>query len=106
MGLIFMKFENHEEIIGMLDSIETSDKNKMETTLSIKGVIELPITAYEQSKLVSLIGKKIAIFNYNGEYKLRLIKKKIHIEICTAILLGMLYRQNIEDCADDIKKTV
>jgi len=76
-----MKLENYEEIIGMLANIKTIDKNNIETTFSIKKMIELPINDFKQSKLFSLIGKRIGIFNNNGEYKIRYIEKSKNTEV-------------------------
>ena len=72
---LLMRLEKQHEIIGMLHAVRKNDScYKLQFTCTIE--IELPLTALPQKKLTFLIGKRIGIFNYEDNYKIRVIKRK------------------------------
>ena len=72
---VIPKLQLNSEIIGTLIGIE-EDGNCSKLQFSCYKEIELPKTAIPQNKLISLVGKRVGIFNCNGEFFIRIIKGK------------------------------
>lgn len=65
--------QNHE-IVGTLSKVKF-EENQIKLIFSILKEIELPEEAFSYEQLQDFLGKRIGIFNINGTYKIRHIKK-------------------------------
>ena len=63
------------EIVGTLTDVVFKE-GKMVISFSLSQEIEVPNEAIQKEKIENLIGKKIGLFNNNGNYKIRKIKKR------------------------------
>ena len=71
-----MKLKENHEIVGVLiETIEIDDYCKLKFTCSKE--VDIPKTFLSKEKLSLFIGKKIGIFNYNGNFFFREIKKGV-----------------------------
>ncbi len=66
--------EPNHEIIGILTGLEnTDDQIVMEFTIHKK--IGIPIGAIPREKLQKMVGTRIGVFNNDGDYRTRRVKK-------------------------------
>jgi hypothetical protein len=70
-----MKNNNFNGIAGTVAAIEVSSE-VIKIFFTVGKVIELPLNTFSAEVLDSIIGKRIGICNNNGNYKIRIIKKK------------------------------
>jgi len=71
-----VQLQNYEEIIGILEEVEFQEKQDIVTLVfTLKKNIDLPISACDKDILVSSIGKKIAILRFDGDIRIRTVKK-------------------------------
>ncbi len=69
-----MQLNSNNELVGTLtDIIHKSQKNIL--IISTHWDLEIPKNAFSKDKLEQVIGSKIGILNFDGNYKLRIIKK-------------------------------
>ena len=74
----YQKLHSNHEIVGTLLSVEEDDTcSKLQ--FSCNKLIELPSTAILHEQLSLLVGERIGIFNYEGNYKIRIIKGKKYV---------------------------
>lgn len=71
-----MRLGLSSEIVGTIVEISYRDDITI-LKFSILKEIELPSGAVQEQKLKSVIGRRIGIFNINGEYKIREIQRKL-----------------------------
>ena len=69
-----MKLEANNEIVGILSKVKV-EENQIKLIFTILKEIELPEEAFSYEQIRSFLGKRIGIFNINGTYKIRHIKK-------------------------------
>ena len=68
-----MQLNSNQEIVGILHSVEKEDACcKLKFTCTKE--IELPSNAVQLQQLMSLVGRRIGVFNYDGTYLVRVIK--------------------------------
>ena len=71
-----MKLKKYHKIVGTLESyIQENDKTRL--VFQIQKTIELPQKAIPKEELEDCISRKIAIFNNDGDYRLRKSPKPI-----------------------------
>ena len=70
-----MKLNPYVEIVGTLVDI-CFKEDTIILLFSFPKEIEIPSDAILEQKLKSALGKRIGIFNLNGEYKMREIREK------------------------------
>jgi len=63
------------EIVGQLMDIQ-KENNHIRLVFSINKEIDIPAQVFIEKELELLIGKRIGLFNNNGNYKIRKIKRK------------------------------
>jgi len=55
-----------QEIVGTLTKVEPSEAGQIKITFTMQREIELPASAIPLDKLVSVVGKRVGIFNLNS----------------------------------------
>ena len=71
-----MKLKNYHEIVGTLEEyMQENDKTRL--VFQIQKTIELPREVIPKEELEDCINRKIAIFNNDGDYRLRKSPKPI-----------------------------
>jgi len=70
-----MQLKSNQEIIGVLHAVN-EEGSCCRLQFSCNYDIELPPAAIPEKKLASLVGKKVGIFNCDGEFFIRIIKGK------------------------------
>jgi len=70
-----MKLVEKHEIIGILQSY-LKENNQYRLIFTFTQEIVFPTSSFSQKKLVSLIDKRIEIFNFDVYYKIRIMEGK------------------------------
>ena len=68
----------NEEIIGALESI-VKNENDIKITFSIEKKIVIPFESKLFDKIQKQIGNKIGIINLDGKFRIRKMKKSVHL---------------------------
>jgi len=66
---------SNTEIIGTLASVK-DENNKTKLVFTICKEIEIPESAIPREKLEGFIGERIGVFNCDGEYRIRKIRRR------------------------------
>ena len=75
-----MKLKLNHEVIGILSDF-VKEKNQIKLIFNIMEVIEVPLDAIPNIQLEDFLGNRIGIFNLDGIYKIRHIKKSPNMEV-------------------------
>ena len=70
-----MQLKSNHEILGVLHAVSEED-SCCKLHLSCNYDIELPPAAIPENKLAALVGKKVGIFNCDGEFFIRIISER------------------------------
>ncbi len=70
-----MLLKSNQEIIGVLHTVSEED-SYCKLQFSCNYDIELPLAAIPEEKLTALVGKKVGIFNLDGEFFIRIISER------------------------------
>ena len=69
-----MRVQNYNEIIGTVRSV-SNDNELVHVLLGFDIKIDIPVSAICIEKLKKHLGKKVGIFNNNGAYIIKEVKK-------------------------------
>lgn len=69
-----MRLNNCSEVVGTVTDVSL-EQGCVRVVFSIESVLEFPVDKICFEKLKGYVGKRIGIFNNDGNYKVRVIKK-------------------------------